>query len=58
LRYCEAPRKRELLDRARRGTHAAPGRSVGLSDDKRNLVAGTEQAFERLRGEFWRAGED
>jgi hypothetical protein len=58
LRHWEAVRKRELFDRARRGTHASPGRPVGLGDDKRNLVAGIEQALKRPRGELWRAGEN
>jgi hypothetical protein len=38
--------------------HAAPGRAVGLGDDKRNFVAGFEQTLKRLRGESWRPGED
>jgi hypothetical protein len=29
-----------------------------LCNDKRNCMAGFEQARERLCGEFWRAGED
>jgi hypothetical protein len=29
-----------------------------LRNDEGNLVAGGEQALERLRGELWRAGED
>jgi hypothetical protein len=58
LRHCEASRERKLLDRARRGSHATSGRSVGLRNDKRNVVAGFEQALERLCGECWRAGED
>jgi hypothetical protein len=58
LRYREAARKGELLDRASCGAHAAPGRPVGLGDDKRNFMAGFEQVLERPRGEFWRPGED
>jgi hypothetical protein len=58
LRDGKAARKRELLDRARHRTHAAPGRAVGLGDDQRNFVASFEQALERLRGESWRPGED
>jgi hypothetical protein len=58
LHHREASRKREPFDRARRGSHAASGRPVGLRDDKRNFMAGFEQALERLCGEFWRAGED
>jgi hypothetical protein len=38
--------------------HAAPGGTVGLGDDERNLVAGVEQPLERLRCELGSAGED
>jgi hypothetical protein len=58
LRDAQASRQGKALDCARSGAHAAPGRPVGLGDDEGNLVSGFEQAAERLRGEFRRAGED
>jgi hypothetical protein len=54
----ETSLKGEAFDGARRQAHAAPGRSIRLGDDERDFVTGFEQAAERLRGEFWRAGED
>jgi hypothetical protein len=38
--------------------HAASRGTIGLRDDKRNFVTGLQQAGERPRGKFWRAGED
>jgi hypothetical protein len=38
--------------------HAAPGRTVRLGDDERDLVTGVEQSLERQRCELGSAGED
>jgi hypothetical protein len=58
LRKTETSGERDLLDRARKGTHAAPGGPVRLRDDERNLVTCLQQALQRLGGEGRRAGED
>ena len=58
LEHGEPALRREMLDRARRRSHAAAGRPVGLRQNERDVVAGVQQARQRARGELGRAGED
>ena len=58
LVYIDAPRTRIALDGTRIGPQTAAGRTIGLGQNERELVAGFNQARQRRRCEFWRAGED
>src|SRR5690606_36092336 len=53
----DAALERELLDRARRELHAAPGGAVGLGQHQRHVVACGEDGLERAGGKFGRTGE-
>jgi hypothetical protein len=58
LREIETALERKPLDGARRRAQAAPGGTIRLREDERDVVAGVEQRCERALGEFRGAGED
>lgn len=58
LEQGEPALRREALDGARHGPHAAASGAVGLRQDQDHFVARVDQPRERPLGEFRRAGEN